>query len=451
MKKIALVSANNFRNPYPIYPIGISYIATYLKEKMPDWQLDIFDCNLGDYSDLALFCRNGNYDYIGVSLRNIDDTNIYAQNCFVAHYRKVMQAIRENSHAVVLMGGSGFSIYPDVLFRELVPDWGIQGEGEESICRLISALELHESPYNTDGLVFRDMEGNVIINEHKQYITSLTLNVEPQSAHFYFEKSGMLNIQTKRGCPFGCIYCSYPVIEGSSVRLLEPSLVVENIKELYYSKGITYLFFTDSVFNIHREYNRELAARLIESKVRVNWGAYFTPHHLTYEDLELYQKAGLTHIEWGTDSLSDSVLEKYNKCFRFSDIQEQSLNASKLGIFYAHFMILGGYGETDMSLDQTFERSRQLGLTVYFPYIGMRIYPRTRLFEIALTEGLISGSSDLLNPVYYVSKDVNIGTIQERALATGQKWIFPGYESPEMMERFRAKKRRGPLWEYLRY
>jgi len=114
-------------------------------------------------------------------------------------------------------------------------------------------------------------------------------------------------------------------------------------------------------------------------------------------------------------------------------------------------MILGGYGETDMSLDQTFERSRQLGLTVYFPYIGMRIYPRTRLFEIALTEGLISGSSDLLNPVYYVSKAVNIGTIQERALATGQKWIFPGYESPEMMERFRAKKRRGPLWEYLRY
>ncbi|HNY24559.1 MAG TPA: B12-binding domain-containing radical SAM protein, partial [Bacteroidales bacterium] len=213
----------------------------------------------------------------------------------------------------------------------------------------------------------------------------------------------------------------------------------------------TYLFFTDSVFNIHREYNHELAARLIESKVKVNWGAYFTPHHLTYEDLELYQKAGLTHIEWGTDSLSDSVLEKYNKCFRFSDIQEQSLNASKLGIFYAHFMILGGYGETDMTLDQTFERSRQLGLTVYFPYIGMRIYPRTRLFEIALREGLISGSSDLLNPVYYVSKDVNIGTIQERALATGQKWIFPGYESPEMMERFRAKKRRGPLWEYLRY
>ena len=66
MKKIALISANDYQDPYPIYPIGISYIATYLKEKMPAWQLDIFDFNLGGNADLALFLRQGNFDYIGV-------------------------------------------------------------------------------------------------------------------------------------------------------------------------------------------------------------------------------------------------------------------------------------------------------------------------------------------------------------------------------------------------
>ncbi|HBG53111.1 MAG TPA: B12-binding domain-containing radical SAM protein, partial [Rikenellaceae bacterium] len=225
----------------------------------------------------------------------------------------------------------------------------------------------------------------------------------------------------------------------------------ENIKELKNSKGINYLFFTDSVFNIHREYNRELSSLLIESKVNVKWGAYFTPHNLTYQDLELYQKAGLTHIEWGTDSLSDIQLENYNKSFRFCDIKKLSLHATELGIYHAHFMILAGYGETDMTLNQTFERSRELGQTIFFPFVGMRIYPRTRLYEIALREGVISADNNLLIPEYYVSKNVTMETLQDRAHASGQKWFFQGEESPELMERFRAKKKRGPLWEYLMY
>ena len=451
MKKIALVSANNYQNPYIIYPIGISYIATYLNEKMPNWQLSFFDFNLGDYEDLAAFCRNGNFDYIGVSLRNVDDTNFYEQYSFVNHYRRVMQVIRQNSRAVVIMGGSGFSIYPDVIFKELAPDYGVQGEGEESICQLVSALEEKKNPTGIDGLVYARPDGTVAINPHKQYITSLALNVEPDNAHFYFEKSGMLNIQTKRGCPYGCIYCSYPIIEGKSVRLLDARSVAENIKELKNSKGIDYLFFTDSVFNIHKEYNRELCSLLIESKVNVKWGAYFTPHNMTYKDMELYQKSGLTHIEWGTDSLSDVQLENYNKKFRFSDVKKQSLNAGKLGIYHAHFMILAGYGETDETLNQTFERSRELGKTIFFPFVGMRIYPRTRLYDIALREGIISPDNNLLIPEYYVSKNVNMETLQDRAHASGQKWLFQGEESPELMERFRAKRKRGPLWEYLMY
>ncbi|HNR28655.1 MAG TPA: cobalamin-dependent protein, partial [Bacteroidales bacterium] len=276
MKKIALISANNYQNPYIIYPIGITYIATYLNEKMPDWQLGFFDFNLGGYEDLAAFCRNGNFDYIGVSLRNVDDTNFYEQYSFVSHYRRVMQVIRQNSRAVVIMGGSGFSIYPDVIFKELAPDYGVQGEGEESMRQLVSALEEKKDPTGIDGLVYARPDGTVAINPHKQYISTLALNVEPDKAHFYFEKSGMLNIQTKRGCPYGCIYCSYPIIEGKSVRLLDARSVAENIKELKNSKGIDYLFFTDSVFNIHKEYNRELCSLLIESKVNVKWGAYFT-------------------------------------------------------------------------------------------------------------------------------------------------------------------------------
>ena len=159
----------------------------------------------------------------------------------------------------------------------------------------------------------------------------------------------------------------------------------------------------------------------------------------------MYRDAGLKHIEWGTDSLSDSQLERLNKSFRFSHIKEQSLNASKLGIFYAHFLLLGGYGETDQSLDETFEHSKELGRTVFFPFVGMRIYPRTLFYDIAVKKGIISEEDTLLQPTYYLSKEITMETLQERAHATGQKWIFQGDESPELMERFRAKKNVVPV------
>lgn len=81
----------------------------------------------------------------------------------------------------------------------------------------------------------------------------------------------------------------------------------------------------------------------------------------------------------------------------------------------------------------------------------MRIYPDTELFRIALREGRIASREELLNPVYYVAEGVDLTTLQARAKATGARWIFPGEGSEELMARFRAKKRRGPLWEYLRF
>jgi hypothetical protein len=132
-------------------------------------------------------------------------------------------------------------------------------------------------------------------------------------------------------------------------------------------------------------------------------------------------------------------------------VLEKSQICSDLGIFFAHFLILGGYGETERSLNETFENSKKIPLSVFFPYIGMRIYPHTELYNIALAEGKIKGERDLLEPVYYVSNNVNLDNLKERALATGKKWIFPDYDDQGMMDKFRSRNKRGPLWEFLRF
>ncbi|MDR3094143.1 MAG: radical SAM protein [Bacteroidales bacterium] len=451
MSKIALVSANTYQIPYPVYPLGVSYLASYIQSHISDIDLKLFDFNMGSGDDFARFLRNNDFDFVGISLRNIDDVNIFAQNNFIHHYKKIIAIARENSRAVITIGGPAFSVFPEEVFSELQPDYAIKGEGEESLRQLIVLLAEGKEVRDIEGLVYRDESGIVKVNRHNRYIASPVLHVDSLWAEYYWEKSGMLNIQTKRGCPYNCVYCSYPGIDGKTVRTLDVQTVISNIEEMYYKKGIHYLFFTDSIFNIHNEYNEELAHRLIESKMNISWGAYFSPNNLTYARLKLFQQSGLTHVEFGTDSFSDKQLANMNKHFRFSDILAQSRNCEELGIFYAHFLILGGYGETEDTLNETFENSKELGFTVIFPFVGMRIYPETALCDIALKEGVISHRSELMNPVYYVSKDINLSTMEARANATGKKWFFPDNNTSPMSDRFRAKKIKGPLWEYMRY
>jgi len=450
-KNILLVSANTYTTPYPVYPLGISYLYTYLKNRLPHYNFHFFDFNLQSLPDFGKTLSNVKFDVIGVSLRNVDDTNIYKKNSFIDGYEQIVSAIRSASSAKVVIGGPGFSIFPEQIFETLQPDFGIKGEGEESFLQLIGCIDNHSDYRKIEGLVYKTDTTKIKVNPRTTYLNSLELSFDKDLVDYYWSKSGMLNIQTKRGCPYNCIYCSYPVIEGRKIRTLNADLIVETLKDLYFNKGITYVFFTDSVFNISNEYNIQLAQKIIASDVKVNWGAYFAPHNLTREELTLFKQAGLTHIEFGSESFSDQQLKNYRKPFKFTDVLEVSQICSDLGIFFAHFLILGGYGETERSLDETFENSKKIPLSVFFPYIGMRIYPHTELFNLAVAEGKIISENDLLEPVYYISDAVKIDSLKARALATGKKWIFPDFDDNGMMEKFRLRNKRGPLWEYLRY
>jgi radical SAM superfamily enzyme YgiQ (UPF0313 family) len=450
-KNILLISANAYTEPYPVYPLGISYLYTYLKKRLPHHNFHFFDFNRHSLSDFRKVLSNGGFKIVCLSLRNIDDNNLYERNSFIAWYKQIMGIIRAESSARVVVGGPGFSIFPGLLFDTLQPDFGIKGEGEESLHQLIGCIDNGSDYKHIEGLVYKTSTDKIKVNPRTNFLNSLELSFDKDLVDYYWSKGGMLNIQTKRGCPYNCIYCSYPVIEGSKIRTLNVDFIVETLKDLYFNMGITYVFFTDSVFNISNDYNIQLAKQIIKSGVKMNWGAYFSPHNITREELTLFKKAGLTHIEFGTESFSDRQLKNYRKHFTFSEVLEISQICSDLGIFFAHFLILGGYGETEQSLDETFENSKKIPRSVYFPYIGMRIYPHTELFNIAIAEGRIKGVKDVLEPVYYVSNAINPDTIKDKALATGKRWIFPDFDDHGMMEKFRLRKKRGPLWEFLRY
>ncbi|HQI70508.1 MAG TPA: B12-binding domain-containing radical SAM protein, partial [Bacteroidales bacterium] len=160
--------------------------------------------------------------------------------------------------------------------------------------------------------------------------------------------------------------------------------------------------------------------------------------------------SGLTHIEFGTESISQHVLQCYGKHFTVDDIIQQSELCNMVDVPFAHFMILAGYGETDKTINETFENSKKIKNTVFFPFVGMRIYPGTKLYEIAVNENIIDKNDLLLEPRYFISKEVNTATLKDRAKNTGRRWVFPDEDTAAITNKMRTlRNKKGPLWEYL--
>ena len=104
-RRILLVSANRHREPYPVYPLGLSYLKSYLRRRMPHYEVLLFDCNLGGVAQLEEFIRREQPDVVGVSLRNVDGANSLREGNFLPGYLEITQAVRRASQAPLLIGG----------------------------------------------------------------------------------------------------------------------------------------------------------------------------------------------------------------------------------------------------------------------------------------------------------------------------------------------------------
>jgi hypothetical protein len=132
------------------------------------------------------------------------------------------------------------------------------------------------------------------------------------------------------------------------------------------------------------------------------------------------------------------------------EVIEISDLCNKIGVYFAHFLILAGYGETEATLHETFENSKRINSSVFFPYIGMRVYPGTKLFELLVHSGRIKKTDSLIEPYYFISDEIDTNTIKEKALQTGQKWIFPDDDSSQILEMMLRKKKKGLVWHLIR-
>jgi radical SAM superfamily enzyme YgiQ (UPF0313 family) len=218
-------------------------------------------------------------------------------------------------------------------------------------------------------------------------------------------------------------------------------------------RGARYVFVVDSVFNSSPAHVFETCEAILRRGVRIKWGCFLRPQGLTAEQMALMARAGLAHIEFGSDSLSDTVLEAYEKNLWFEDIRFSAGLAAATKVDQCHFLILGGPGETAETLEETLANSRLLPDSVVLPVVGMRVYPGTSVHERAVAEGAITHDTDLLEPYHYIAPGLSAEFIT-RSLAdfvkTNPNWIIgePPRSFQQLVDRLRKRGVVGPLWTY---
>ena len=103
------------------------------------------------------------------------------------------------------------------------------------------------------------------------------------------------------------------------MRFFKPEEVARQARHLQ-EAGAKYIFITDSAFNAGYEHSLQVAQAFMEAGISIPWGGFFAP---TIPPADYYQKladAGLTHVEFGTESMCDTMLGNLQKPFVAADV-----------------------------------------------------------------------------------------------------------------------------------
>ncbi len=442
--RVLLVSVNRVTSPMPAYPLAFDHLRAALSPPHTVRTHDVLADGEAGLADVVSAFRP---DLIGVSIRNIDDNDAAECQSFVAEARRIVGHLKATSSAPVVLGGAGFSLFPRELLDTCGADFGIVGDGEQ-IVALASAIEHGSALGEVAGLVTPDGTAR----PPQRFAPPAAVVVAEQFA-YYRDHGGVFNLETARGCPYRCSYCSYPLIQGHSPRRGEPSATARSARRLE-EQGARYLFLTDSVFNADPEHSLAVAAAFQAEGVTIPWGAFFTCRRMPADYFRRLRDAGLSHIEFGTDSLSDRVLSALRKPFLYEDVAAVHQEAVAAGVHVAHFFTLGGPEESPDTVLECLHRADALEQAVHFFFCGIRIYPGTALHERAVREKLLVGTESLLAPIYYQSPEITpekVRDLVESHRAGRLNWVVGAGDDAirRRMDRKRAQGKVGPLWEEL--
>lgn len=406
--RVLLVSANTEKINMPVLPLGLACVAEATRNAGHNVKL----VNLMDDQDTQIVLKDAIDEFqpeiIGISVRNIDDQCMENPGFLLDSVKDFVNNCRSLSDAPIILGGAGYSIFPESALAYLGADMGIQGEGEIAFTTLLERLSQEADLSGIPGLYLPDkgIQGKVRFTKDLNECPLPLPGVQEWTSLHNRNEEIWLPFQTRRGCPLNCSYCSTPTIEGKIMRKHSTVGVVDAISR-YVESGFDRFFFVDNIFNLPPSYAKELCNQLVKAGLNTSWRCILYPRRVDEELVEKMAEAGCKEVSLGFESGSGKILRAMNKNFQPEEVRWISETLKRYGIQRMGFLLLGGPKENRKTVKESLAFADSLNLEAMKITMGIRIYPYTDLARIAMQEGVITPDDDLLFPKFYMASDLD--------------------------------------------
>lgn len=375
---------------YP--PLGLAYVTSYLREHMDGINIIIIEIE----KRITKSILRTKPDFVGFTATTSEYND-------VMRYAKELK--QEDSSIKTVVGGSHITSLPSTLSEYI--DFGIIGEGEETILELLSNdyyKEIKGLCYHNDGLVKINSKRPFIrpldtIPNPARDLLDMKRYLKPSNLFYTKELYSGTTMLTSRGCLFKCVYCQVPRT-WNGLRLYTPEYIVNEMIELCDRyKDIQAINIVDDIFAFNKKRLAAILALMKETgflEKDIVFNINSRSDLLNDGTFRLLKEMGVKQIGVGFESCSEMVLS-YLK--RNTVTVQQNWDILKLAEKYnisigGQFMF-GSPNETIDDMNQTLSfilfnlyRLAHAHVSVTTPL------PETELWDYAKERGIITQNID---------------------------------------------------------
>lgn len=247
----------------------------------------------------------------------------------------------------VIIGGPHVTFLPDEALEH--SDYVIRGEAEEAFANFLETWQNGKHFSEVSNLSYK-VDGTAIHNPLKPLSKSLDANPFPdfklsRSIKRKIVGTTIIPVQTSRGCPFHCSFCSVTGMFGKAYRFRSTENVIEELCQ-YNSKN-NFIFFYDDNFTANRKRAKVLLRRMIKEKFEFKWSTQVRVDIAKDPELvQLMKEAGCHTLYIGFESVNPKSLKSMKKQ-QTVDEMAQATRMLRRHHIHIHGMFVYGFDDDD--------------------------------------------------------------------------------------------------------
>ena len=294
----------------------------------------------------------------------------------------------------VILGGPHVTVMKKDALLEPSVDYGVIGEGEQTLLALLTALAKKEPIDDIPNVIHR-VDGQLLMNEIVDQRLDINELPIPDRSDLpldsYYDSLSLhgkaMSMMTTRGCPFRCLFCEADV-RGGRYRAREVSLVIDEMKHIVNELGFPEIVIYDDTFTVNRKRTVAICEAILKDGLKFSWDCRTRVDCVDEELLALMKRAGCHRISFGVEAASERVREVLRKDITDEQIRNAFLWSRCVGIRTIGYFMLGTPTETKEEIEQTIKYAIELSPDIAHFCITAP-YPGTDLYRMGVSMGVI--------------------------------------------------------------